>query len=135
MKIFKKLIHCLIDCIEILKGSKSLKFIKSNQSIDDGYRITTSHNYDIAIFCKESIYFRNYTSKWVSSKTIAVYHVYCICSDNTPDNIKEIFKEELRIGCVLSPWASRDSQKKEIINVFVELAINAATINRVNIKA
>jgi hypothetical protein len=123
----KAILHCVIDWIEGNKGIRTLKLIKIKQSFDDGYKIVTTDNFDIAIFCREFEYKHIYSSFWARSKKMSVYHVYCVCSGNTPEHIKDIFKEELRISAVLNPWSSKDKQKKEIISVFIDLAIISVT--------
>lgn len=122
-KRFDKCIHKLMDWYDAKKGTRYFKLKKINDSTNDGYIITTNQEFTIYIYCKETAYSCIFISKWARNKELSVYHVYCVCSPNTPTDVKNKFSSELRISAFLNSWSSKESQKMQAIKAYVDLVL------------
>jgi hypothetical protein len=119
----KNVIYRILDWWEESKGDRYFKLGKSHQSPNDGYTIVTNQGFEIKIYCHETVYDCIYISKWSRNKKLSVYHVFCVCTEDTPKDIKEKLKGELKITSFLHPWASKESQKKQVIKAYIDLLI------------
>ena len=117
----KRFIHLSLDLWNILKGTRYYTLNKIQDSLEDGYIINTKNGFKVQIYCKESSYKCVFVSKWAKDKTMSIYHVYAICSPDTPEEIKNKFSAELRISSILHSWSSQESQKIQAIKAYVDL--------------
>lgn len=117
----KRFIHLSLDLWNILKGTRYYTLNKIQDSLEDGYIINTKNGFKVQIYCKESSYKCVFVSKWAKDKTMSIYHVYAICSPDTPEEIKSKFSAELRISSILHSWSSQESQKMQAIKAYVDL--------------
>lgn len=122
-KKIKKRIHKLMDWYDHKKGSRYFKLKSIQESPDDGYIITTDQGFKIFIYCKEYAYVCIFLNKWALDKQLSVYHVYCVCSEDTPADVKVKFKSELKISAFLNKWSSKESQKMQAIKAYVDLVL------------
>lgn len=123
IKRIKKCIHKFIDWYDRKKGTRYFKLKKINDSLDDGYIITTDNGFKIYIHCREFAYACIFLSRWARNKELSVYHVYCVCSPDTPKDIKKKFSSELKISTFLHSWSSKESQKMQAIKAYVDLVL------------
>lgn len=119
----KKRLFRFIDWYDIKKGTRYFKIKKITESLDDGYIVTTNKGFKIHIHCKEFAYACIFISKWARNKEMSVYHVYCVCSPDTPADIKEKFSSELKISTFLHSWSSKEYQKMQAIKAYVDLVL------------
>ncbi len=119
----KSVMYTLLDWWEDSKGARYFKLGEVYQSPDDGYTIETNQGFKIYIYCHEMVYDCVYLSRWTRNKKLSVYHVYCVCTQDTPQEIKDKLKGELKISSFLHPWASKESQKKQVIKTYIDLLL------------
>lgn len=117
----KNTMYKILDWWEDRKGARYFRLDETYQSPNDGYTIITNHGFEIKIHCREIVYSCIYQSWWSRDKKISVYHVYSVCTDDTPQEIKDRLKNDLRINSFLHPWTSKESQKKQVIKTYVDL--------------
>lgn len=120
----KSIIYYILDWWENSKGSRYFKLGEVYQSPDDGYTIETNHGFKVYIYCHEKVYDCIYLSKWTRNKKLSIYHVYCSCSMDTPQEIKDKLSGDLRISSFLHPWSSKESQKKQVIKTYIDLLLD-----------
>ncbi len=119
----RKLIHAVFDWWDGIKGERYFKLGRIQQSADDGYTIETTNGFKIFIHCNEHVYVCVYLNSWTKNKKLSVYHIYCVCSNDTPPEIKEKLKGDLRISSFLHPWSSTESQKKQVIKAYIDMVL------------
>lgn len=120
----KRIMYCVLDRWEKSKGARYFKMGAVYQAPDDGYVIETNRGFKIHIYCHETVYDCIYINPWVRNKTLSIYRVYCTCTNDTPDIIKNKLSKELVITSFLHPWASKASQKKQVIKTYIDLLLD-----------
>jgi hypothetical protein len=119
----KRALYTTLDWWEDSKGAKYFRLGEVYQSPNDGYTIVTNHGFKIRIHCRELVYDCVYLNRWTRNKKISIYHVYCVCADDVPEQLKEKLKGDLMISSFLHPWASKESQKKQVIKAYIDLLL------------
>ena len=129
---FKFQLKKLFDYLEELKGTRTLKYVTTYRHDDANYKIVTNNDFIITIYCIEHIYRCEYSSPLIKDKDLSVFHIYSICSEDTPDLLKQKLKNELKISPIASYWATREYHKKAAIQAYIDLVINDLHQNFVN---
>jgi hypothetical protein len=119
----RKLKHFVLDFLEDLKGEKRYEPRDVLQSLDDGYVLDTNYGFKIYIYCREYVYRCVYSRSIFKSKEMSIYHVYCVCSPDTPQHVKDRLKDELRISSFLHPSSSGSSKKQQVIKSYIDLIL------------
>ncbi len=119
-----KTIGDFLERLEVLKGERTFKEVHVHQKLNENYKAITNHGSSIEIFCKEVTYRICYTSWWAIEHEIVMYHVYCHCSHDTDPAVKAKLSEEFKIAQFLHPWSHRASQKKAVIDSYMDLILH-----------
>jgi hypothetical protein len=123
MKYLIRFLHAVLDITERLKGERYFQLGSVHQSFDDGYSIFTNEGFEINIHCYEYVYECIYLNGWYKNKKISIYHIYCVCSPNTPQEIQDRLKGDLKIPSFLHPWSSKESHKKQAIKAYIDMKL------------
>lgn len=121
MKALRSMAGSLLEFVEARKGVRTVSIVNPHQDPLESYRVVTSAGSHIEIFCREITVRVAYSAWWAATKSITMYHVYCTCSAETPQRLRDLLNEDFTLARLLHPWASRVAQKKAVIDCYVDL--------------
>lgn len=127
MNIIEFILGAILRRIERIKGDRILSVIRVHQDPNDGYKAVLNDGNLIQIFCNEITYKVTYSKWWVRDNDISIYHVYCMCSQGTPQALKDKLSTGFTITQLLHSLSYREDQKKAAISAYVDVILSAYT--------
>lgn len=124
MNYLQVLIAEFLEHFEKLKGTRSFKVINVHQKLHESYKVITSSGCMIEIFCKEVTYQATYSEWWAMNKNITMYHAYCAVSNDADQVLKDKLSEDFIIAQLLHPFSHKASQKKAVIDSYIDLVLS-----------
>lgn len=124
MKLLSSIVRALRQGWEAFKGPHALRVVHVHQDPRDGYLVKTSAGQFIEIFCRELVHEVTYRHWWMPKQRKRMYQVYCVYSMDTPPGLKHRLDKDFTLPRQLHRWAPRASQKKAVIDKYIDSVLN-----------
>lgn len=118
-KSVKSLTCFIADIYHAQRGIRSFTRRLDANDLRDFLQINTSADQYTTIHCTQETYDCEFNNFWPKSKCVTIYHVYAVCSANTPEDIKERFKVEMRLPPCLPHSVSAAIQSRTCIDAYL----------------
>ena len=127
---FRKIIgkaQCLKD--ELL-GPRTLITKEHVLSSTETVTIQTTYGHEIKIYCRVSEHFMCFVRWWVPDRYIKVYHLHCVCSEDTPESVKSLFLRDGHIPSFTSKYLPSLESRKRAINSYIDFMLGTTSVRR-----
>lgn len=92
--------------------------------------IKTVQGQEIRIYCRISNHHLRFTRWWAPSKHLQVYHLHCICSPDTPEEVKELFMRDGHIPAFTSRYVSAHYALQRVAESYIDFMLESTAIRR-----
>jgi hypothetical protein len=107
--------------LEKLKGKKTLHEVKLPKNALGHLVGFAVSGYEVRIYCQKKQYKRKYDNWFVRDKSMVVYRVFSVVTNDAPDRLKEACELDVDIPCQLSPFVDDEGQKDAAILAYLDL--------------
>lgn len=124
MNIIKSLLGSLFLLLERIKGTKTVLEIKSPQNALGHLAAYDVSGFEINIYCQLKHYHRAYDKWYAPNKSIWVYHIFSVVSNDAPDVIRQACELDIDLPSQFPAFVDKEYQKDEAIRAYLDLLIS-----------
>jgi hypothetical protein len=124
MNFMEHVFGVILRKMEDIKGDRTLSIIRTQRDQDDGYKLVLSDGNNIQIYCRETTYLVSYSKWFIANKQFSVYEVFCVCSENVPQDLKNKLSSTFIVSELLPFLSYKKDQKKAAISAYVDIIIS-----------
>lgn len=121
MQSLKRMLSVVFLFLEKLKGKKTLHEVKLPKNALGHLVGFAVSGYEVRIYCQKKQYKRKYDNWFVRDKSMVVYRVFSVVTNDAPDRLKEACELDVDIPCQLSPFVDDEGQKDAAILAYLDL--------------